>query len=209
MDNLDSGDSAGYSGRHRKLRAKRDSTRVDMTPMVDLAFLLLTFFVLTSTFIKPAVMEITMPVKGPPGPVKNILTLLLDESDTIHYYYGMPDSVSPAPFQATGYGSNGIRKVLITYNKAEFEKVNKLEKELMLNGSMDEDTRRKALEKGISEITAVPGTLTVVVKTCENTKYERVIDVLDELNIAFISRKAILDISPQEEMLLDAMRSNR
>ena len=42
-------------------KSKRLPTRVDMTPIVDLAFLLLTFFMLTTTFIKPQVMELKLP----------------------------------------------------------------------------------------------------------------------------------------------------
>ena len=52
------------SGKGGKKRAKRQSTKIDMTPMVDLAALLITFFMLTTTFNKPQTMEINMPVKS-------------------------------------------------------------------------------------------------------------------------------------------------
>jgi len=55
------GEEGGKKGKHSKKRAKKSSTRIDMTPMVDLAFLLLTFFMLTTTFSKPKTMEINMP----------------------------------------------------------------------------------------------------------------------------------------------------
>ena len=83
----------GGHGKGGKKRAKKLSTNVDMTPMVDLAFLLLTFFVLTSTFSKPKSMELSLPAEPPPGSppppeVKNGVTFLLTKDDRIFYYVG-------------------------------------------------------------------------------------------------------------------------
>jgi hypothetical protein len=74
----------GSGGNHKhdgKVKAKKHSTKVDMTPMVDLAFLLLTFFVLTSTFSKPKTMEITFPVPPPPG-----VPIATHESKWLHFF---------------------------------------------------------------------------------------------------------------------------
>ena len=71
MAEVNTGDGGGGHGKHEKKRAKKASTRIDMTPMVDLAFLLLTFFVLTSTFSKPKTMEINFPAK-PKNPDQNL-----------------------------------------------------------------------------------------------------------------------------------------
>ena len=79
----------GDGGKGGKKRAKKQSTRVDMTPLVDLAFLLLTFFVLTSTFSKPKVLRMIFPekLKDPVNQkapeVKNGLTILLAENNRI------------------------------------------------------------------------------------------------------------------------------
>ncbi len=61
-------------GQHEKGKPKKLSTRVDFTPMVDLMFLLLTFFMLATSMIKPQTMEIVMPAK-PPIKVKTWLIL--------------------------------------------------------------------------------------------------------------------------------------
>ena len=87
--NTDQGNSGG---KHNKRRAKKASTKIDMTPMVDLAFLLLTFFVLTSTFNKPKAMELAFPKEDVDSTknikVNNALTILLGGEDNIYYYYG-------------------------------------------------------------------------------------------------------------------------
>src|SRR4051812_45550155 len=91
MAEVNTGDGGGH-GKHDKKRAKKSSTRIDMTPMVDLAFLLLTFFVLTSTFSKPKVMEIPFP-KDNNDPkldqkVNNAITFIIGDHDAIYYYNG-------------------------------------------------------------------------------------------------------------------------
>src|ERR1044071_8156044 len=109
------GGGGGGKQKGGKIRAKKTSTRIDMTPMVDLAFLLLTFFVMTTTLNKPQTMEITMPEKPKEGDVmpeineKNVMTVVLGDDDKVYRYMGITD---PAVEKAD-YSANGIRKVLL------------------------------------------------------------------------------------------------
>ena len=118
----------GGHGKGGKKRAKKQSTRVDMTPMVDLAFLLLTFFVLTSTFSKPKSMELSLPAEPPPNSppppeVKNGVTFLLTKDDRIFYYVGQfyaadNDKGKPATdLKETNFSSEGLHKLLMEQNK--------------------------------------------------------------------------------------------
>ena len=98
---------------------KKGGPRVDMTPMVDLGFLLITFFMLTTTFSKPKAMELNMPDKTQDqketSDIKesNALTLLLGKDNKVFWYEGMtnPD------VQTTDYSDSGIRKVLYKKSK--------------------------------------------------------------------------------------------
>jgi biopolymer transport protein ExbD len=108
-----------------KIRSKKSSTRIDMTPMVDLAFLLLTFFVMTTTLNKPQTMEITMPEKpkkDDPEPPKvnerDVLTIVLGENDKVYWYTGITDP----KIELTNFSATGIRKVLQT-KKSEIPKL--------------------------------------------------------------------------------------
>lgn len=111
---------AGGGSKDGKVRVKKASTRIDMTPMVDLAFLLLTFFILTTTLNKPQTMELTMPEK-PKGPEeklpevneKKVVTIILGANDKVYWYHGITDP----KIEATNFSKDGIRKVLIQKNK--------------------------------------------------------------------------------------------
>jgi biopolymer transport protein ExbD len=93
---------------------KKVSTKVDMTPMVDLAFLLITFFMLTTTFSKPKAMEVNMPDKTPTDegqkvPESLTTTFVLGEKDIIYYYSGKDN---PNVSQ-TDYSDGGLRRVVL------------------------------------------------------------------------------------------------
>lgn len=95
-------DSGGDSGGHKKgpgvKKAKKMSTKVDMTPMVDLGFLLITFFIFTSTMSQPTAMNLFMPkdVDKPEEQNKvkesGAFTIMLGKDNVIYYYEGMDPS---------------------------------------------------------------------------------------------------------------------
>jgi len=101
-----------------KVRSKKTSTRIDMTPMVDLAFLLLTFFVMTTTLNKPQTMEITMPEKPkkedkqPVVNEKRVLTVVLAGNNKVYWYLGITDP----KVELSDFSNDGIRKVLLQQN---------------------------------------------------------------------------------------------
>ena len=108
----DSGDHGGKKS--GKPKSKKSSTHIDMTPMVDLAFLLLTFFMLTTSFSRPNTMEVTMPHKPKPEdkiPEVNkahVFNVLLAPNDKIMWYIG--DQMDK---NITDYSADGIRKLLL------------------------------------------------------------------------------------------------
>lgn len=127
------GGGGGSKKKGGKVRVKKSSTRIDMTPMVDLAFLLLTFFVMTTTLNKPQAMQINMPDKPKEGDEqpevneKNVLTLVLGENDKVYWYIG----ITNPEVKVTDFSASGIRKVLL-------EKKVEIPKLIVLIKSLDE-----------------------------------------------------------------------
>jgi biopolymer transport protein ExbD len=107
-----------HGGQKGKPSGKKLSTRVDMTPVVDLAFLLLTFFMLATTFIKPQVMELILPEKNtedqsqPKVNEKKVLSIVLGADNKIYWFVGM----TAPQVNESDYSSTGIRKVLQEQN---------------------------------------------------------------------------------------------
>lgn len=200
MGEVNTGDSGGNEkgGKHSKLRAKKSSTHIDMTPMVDLAFLLLTFFMLTTTFSKPKAMEINMPIKDPntkPPEVFGAVTVLLSDKNNIYWYYGAfkdkETTLEKASFDPNSTIS--IRKLLLDKNKIANEAIKKLKVEFEKHAISDTTFKRKSIDiKGSKDA------LLVLVKTDDKAKYKNVVDMLDELNICNVGKFALVDISQPE-----------
>lgn len=177
-------DSGGGHKKGGKVRSKKMSTRIDFTPMVDLGFLLITFFMLTTTLAKPNILALVMPEKDikkeDVEPVKEskVLTLLLGPNDKVYWYEGITD----AKLDSTDYSAEGLRQVIL----------NKMEKVKGQFGMEDyEDFKTKEPRKG--------SFINVIIKPTKDSRYKNLVDALDEMAITKVRYYVILDISKLEE----------
>lgn len=204
-------DGGGSGHKGGKKRAKKQSTKIDMTPMVDLAFLLLTFFVLTSTFSKPKSMELTFPVP-PENPeqqeqvkVKNGVTFILTKDDRIFYYEkefrqedspeGPKTTLTELDYSQTG--DKSLHKYLIDKNKWLHEQIKMLNEKF--ENKQIADTTYKRMVKEAKANKEAP---TFLIKTDDKATYKNVIDLVDELNINMVGKYVVVDIiKPELDMV--------
>jgi biopolymer transport protein ExbD len=145
-----------------------------MTPMVDLGFLLITFFIFTTHLADPTVMKLMMPTDdGPLTPVKcsASLTLLLDKPNRIGWYECQDDTPSKIRFTSLD-ASNGLRDVII-------------QKQLAVQKLM-QDAKN----------------LVVIIKPLDGADYRTIVDVLDEMTINGVTRYAIAETEASDLKLL-------
>ena len=186
MAELNTGDGGGKKG-SGKVRSKKSNAKVDLTAMVDLAFLLITFFMLTTSLSKPQSMDLGLPDKEKDPLKKDIdikvdlrrtMTVIMGANDKIKWYHGLLDSPEPngKPTDAQ-YGKNGLRKEIL--------------KRVV---SIPQVTGDK--EKG----------LIVIIKPSKKSTYRNLVDVLDEMAICKVPTYAIVnDITPEEKALIEEM----
>ncbi len=202
-------DSGGGGNAKGKKRAKKSSTRVDMTPMVDLAFLLLTFFVLTSTFSKPKVMSLAYPAKidepidADAPKLNNGITFLLSKNK-VFYYTGefypadRPGKNGPTELTETNFSASGLRKVLADLNSYVL-----LRKEGMVKKVKAKQLADTTYTRLLEQLKGKPEALKVLVKTDDKALCKNFIDLIDEVKIAEIGVIAPVPMLPAELKLLE------
>ncbi len=176
---------AEKGGKGGKVRSKKLSTRVDLTPMVDLAFLLITFFMLTTTLSKPQIMPVVMPEKKledleefQATKESQVITLMLGANDKVYYYEGITDP----KLDSTDYSAEGLRKVIL-------EKKDRVRQLFPDKEKKDEKTGDT---KKISQ-------MNVIIKPTKDARYKNIVDAFDEMKICNVALYVLLDISKQEE----------
>lgn len=171
-----SGSKAGVS------KSKKLSTRVDLTPMVDLGFLLITFFIFTTTMALPRATDLKMPDDTPtPKPNKledkYALTACLMEDNKVVYYRGtLEDAIKSHSYVVTNYDvktglGEAIRRIQIDLKQ---QKGNR--NDLML-----------------------------LLKPSSKSTYQNTVDALDEVMINELKRYAIVDFPKEEEELISSL----
>ena len=156
-----------------KVRAKKQSTAVDMTPLADLGFLLITFFMFTTTFSKPNVMSLNMPPKTPPQEkpqdqpeihLSNSISIILGGENKLYWHQEDKTKLTADQLNETEYTKEGIRQVIKTQRQ-----------------------KAKDSEK-----------FTVIIKPTDDSTYENLVNILDEMEITESQRYGIVDIAPNE-----------
>lgn len=198
-----------------KKRPKKGSTHIDMTPMVDLMCLLITFFMLTTAFSKPKVMEITMPEKSdqkddqknaPKINAKRTYNILLTDKDGIFWYNGAVEKgviANGETIHKTDWSKDGIRRVLLEKNKNTFKQIEDL-KEKVVKGELvmaDSTLNRKIKDIKKSDKKSP----IILIKADDKAKYKNVVDIIDEMAIVNIASYAVVDMSPDEKKLLESV----
>lgn len=197
---------SGGNKKGKKKRTKKASTTIDFTPMVDLGFLLITFFMLTTTLSKPQTMEIVVPAKDkveeqdqPKVNIKQAITILLDKDDKVFYYFGARDEEAQTDPQLvlSDYSSKGIRQMLLSRNANVVQKIKELKDKKEKTKMKDEEYKKQA-----SEIRNDREAPVVMIKAVEKSKFRNLVDALDEMQICNIGKYAIVDITPYDTTLI-------
>ena len=176
----------------RKVRSfahnQKQVIRIDMTPMVDLGFLLITFFVFTTTMSTPKATDLFMPkddsIHSQPLPNSLALSLLLDDNNKVYYYHGdFKEAANAKKIYETNYSTfGGIGKI-----------IRQKQKDIDASGKFADG------KKG----------LMLLIKPTSGSVYKNVIDALDEAVINDVRKYAIIEPGTDELQFIKVKATSR
>jgi len=176
-------ESSGGNHPRGARQQRKKSTRIDMTAMVDVAFLLLTFFILTTTLAMPKAMFLTQPEPSEMYVAQTkLMTIILGENDKVHYLLFEEEGSEPS-VHSTDYSENGIRAAIQAH------------------------VRRRANrcpEKAKADLLQATGCWDpiFVVKPSKSSKYKNMVDILDEFKIGNASKYALAEFTADDSLLM-------
>lgn len=165
------------------IRSKKLSTHIDMTPMVDVAFLLITFFMLTTTLQRAKTMNLFLPHdvenKDQQNKVKEsqALTIIMDKDNELFYYFGIGADAAKDPV-------NNIIKT--NYN---------------LKGGIGDVISEKW--KSVIQNSGGRDSMVVIIKPTKEASYENVVSILDDMNIYEVKKYALVPASDNDKKMID------
>jgi biopolymer transport protein ExbD len=175
-------------GKKHKRRRPKQKPRIDMTPMVDVAFLLLTFFVLTTTLTTPSTMPVVVPPKVEKEQLEEsqekvqaskVVHLLIGGNDRIFWYQASEEQLAQGnvEFNMTNFSPKGIRKTLMELRE-------KIESQWGKNQMI------------------------VLIKVTDEARYQNFVDILDEMNILEIKKYMLVDPTKEEMQMIQDYLAN-
>ncbi|MFN8397872.1 MAG: biopolymer transporter ExbD [Bacteroidia bacterium] len=184
MAEVDTGGGGG--GKHKGApKQKKKSTRIDMTAMVDVAFLLLTFFILTTTLATPQALELIKPPKldNPEDQLEvaesKVMTIILGEKDKVYYYLG----VTEPKVLTTDFSAEGVRKEIVNH-------LNRFPNRCPKGATADDIKKSRCWDP------------IIVLKPNKSCRYKNMVDILDEMRINKVLKYALAEVTPQDSILL-------
>ncbi|MFT3932221.1 MAG: biopolymer transporter ExbD [Chitinophagaceae bacterium] len=178
MAEINNGDTGHGKRKGGVRRSKKLSTKVDLTPMVDLGFLLITFFVFTTSMSKPKEMPLILPAGDTPSMPSGettTLTIIPIANDKIFYYHGQLDNaVAKNLYGVTSFSlKNGIGDIIRDKQKKLNASVKFKKEDLML-----------------------------IIKPTQDASYQNVVNALDEVLINVLKHYVLADLDDAEKETL-------
>lgn len=193
-----------------KKKPKKHPPHIDMTPMVDLMCLLITFFMLVGAMSKAKVMDLILPERikdptkqeAPRIAASRTLNIILGPDDKVYWYPGrVEDFNNLPPLTQTDLSATGIRTVLLERNRALFKKIADFRSQVTagkINIAQD------SVQSAISHLKKVDDTGPVVlIKAYKKANYGDFVGILDEMNICGIALYMFVPIAWYEDKMVE------